>query len=234
MESTEPLTLCQPDDRKGCCACCGLFNLRDLSRQGLSFFLSRGRERSRACSKECTDADAVDASFIRDVTSHVCPHQGFIVEGRPGCLLHPRYGKDMDRNASFFGETICASFLCPAHTILSDAQKRLIISHVDDWYNYSVAIVDPDSIRWLFALLEDEYGLDPDRSGRMGRILNSFLKIHASYLAALQCPVFFYSAPEYAAGSRCFSLIYDDLRFKREKEDIRAAIESKLSEGPHF
>jgi hypothetical protein len=232
MKSTETFTLCQPDGRKSCCACCGLFNFGDLSQQGLSFFLNRGRERSKVFRKECTDADTFDASLVRDVTSYVCPHQGFIGEGRPGCLLHPLYGTDTNRNAGFFGEEICVSFLCPAHTILSDAQKRLIISHIDDWYNYSIAMIDPDSIRWLLALLQDFYGLEPHRSVYAGRILNTFLEIHARYLAAHHGPVFFYSAPEYAIGSRCFSLIYDDPRFEREKSDIRTAIESWLSEGP--
>ncbi|OHD68507.1 MAG: hypothetical protein A2W19_14575 [Spirochaetes bacterium RBG_16_49_21] len=234
MESPETVILCQPDEKKGCCACCGLFNFKELSRESLSRFLSLGRERSRDYRGRGIDADAAEGSAVRDIASYVCPHQGFIFEGRPGCLLHPRYGGNSVRNDSFFGEKICASFLCPAHSLLNEEQKRLIIAHVDDWYYYTIAMIDPGSVRWLLELLADTYRVGGESGGCVGRILNSFLSIHAEYLRAYPGPVFFYSASEYSPGSNGFSLRYGAGRLDREKRDIRAAIESTLTDTPLF
>ena len=40
------IILCQPDNKKGCSACCGLFNLQDISKKKLQNFLHHGSSRS--------------------------------------------------------------------------------------------------------------------------------------------------------------------------------------------
>lgn len=159
----------------------------------------------------------------------MCPHQGFIAAGKPGCLLHPLYRGDSARHASFFGEKICDSFLCPAHSIYSDEQKKILIAMLDDWYYYTVAIIDPDSVIWLFNILDEKYGIHAGRDGIMKDILLDFLAIRAIHLQSLAVPLFYYSVPEYRLGFEKFSLGSDSALFDQERLKVLAAIKRLLS-----
>jgi hypothetical protein len=221
-------TLCQPDDRKSCCACCGLLNLRDISRMNLSQFLSGENRRSGEKRSFETIINAVDDYATRDVTTHICPHQGFICRGRPGCLLHPLYASSPGRCNSLFGEAICDSFLCPAHSILNDEQKNIIIKLVDDWYYYTVAIIDPGSVVWFLALLSERYRNKLRGNNAIKKSVSIFLEIHSHYLQNNAGPVFFYSVPEYSLGNKNFSLLSGAAHLEPEKIEIREAVESSL------
>ena len=228
------MILCQPDSAKSCCACCGLFNYNDLSRESLERFLGDGAVRSAAYLKAKDDSDAGDPSLVRDITSYVCPHQGFLAAGRPGCLLHPLHRGVSARHSSFFGEKICDSFLCPAHSLYSDGQKDILIGMIDDWYFYTIAIIDPASVLWLFNILRDRFGIRPERDGRAKKILLDFLAIHASHLRSTEAPLFFYSAPEYRLGFVNFSLGSDSPLVEEERSEVLGMIRNRigLSEPP--
>ena len=224
----ETLILCQPDDKKGCSACCGLFNFKDTSKQHLTQFLNTGCRRSSEHRNSGTDTNTGNCFNVREATSYICPHQGFIFHGRPGCLLHPRYGRNSGRNNSFFGEKICESFLCPAHSILDEEQKKIIMTYIDDWYYYAVAVIDPASIHWFLALLTETYHVDTNGSDLFKKTFSDFLGIHARYLLKFSGSIFFYSVSEYNIGKKNFSLISDANHLEQEKYDIRAAIETSL------
>lgn len=213
MLRKKTIILCQPDSRKGCSACCGLFNLSDITRAGLEGFLSCGRERVSALPEGSDPSGEYpgDRRLIRDITSHVCPYQGFTgrEKRRPGCLLHPSVHRRDLRNRSFFGAKICGDFLCPAYCILDDERKEILVRHLDDWYPYSIAIIDPESFLWMVESLTSRF--HPDfRARRMRKkistVLTRALELHAEFLNRLSTPIFHYSLGEYRLQSRCFSL----------------------------
>lgn len=46
---------------------------------------------------------------------YVCPFAGFLDSSKTGCMIHPlRTGISGLQNVSFYGETICQSYNCPA------------------------------------------------------------------------------------------------------------------------
>jgi hypothetical protein len=220
----ESLILCQPDATKGCSLCCGLFNFKDLSREHLGQFLKAGNGRSPSMDGGESDPD----SRVRDRTSHLCPHQGFISRGRPGCLMHPRYLPKSGRNSSLFGEKICDSFLCPAHSILNEEQKKTIVAHIDDWYYYAFAVADPASVQWFLAALSDRFHAAAAGSGFLKRAMEAFVGLHTRYLHAVPGPIFFYSVSEYNIGSKNFSLAFESPLLQEEKKEILDAIGKNL------
>lgn len=223
----ETIVLCQPDGNKSCSACCGLFNFMDLSRENLSRFLREGAARSSACIAAGDYPDQGDRHAIREITSYICPHQGLIFNKRPGCLLHPQYRTATMRNESFFGENICNGFLCPAHTILSTEQKKLVITLLDDWYVYTIAVIDPDSTVWLIDHLKKKYPAVFERMDILKKIVHACLLIHADHLSEQPGPVFYYSISEYAAANNRFSLGCGESN-QEEKIEIEDAIRSFL------
>lgn len=228
MTVYETIILCQPDRLKSCTACCGLFNFQDISRENLSHFLLNGAGRSSSYVSAGDYTDQGQGQVIRDMTSYICPHQGLIFNKRPGCLLHPQYRNMTMRNDSFFGEKICNEFLCPAHSIFSSDLKKLIIDIVDDWYYYTIAIIDPESIIWLMRLLEDKYAIILKQKLIIKSIINAFLNIHSKYLATYNGPIFFYSSSEYDCGKHDFSLLSGMDKVEEEKNKIYALIENNL------
>jgi hypothetical protein len=196
------IVLCQPDSRKGCAACCGLFNLKDISRENLETFL---RDGARRAARDTGSGRGVLTSCggpVRDATSYVCPCQGFLAVGRPGCLIHPAYAGTDLRDRSLYGKEICDGFLCPAHFILTEDEKRALVELVDDWYLYSVAVIDPDSFTFLLRKARLEAGDGPAaREALLGELAE-----HARRLAACDVPVFCYSPWEYGCGKKAFSI----------------------------
>ncbi len=90
--------LCQISERISCGACCGLYNVADPSREGLTRMLAA---RTDAFAEVDRDVDAI-LSFKREVEApenqerpfpdfHHCPYIGLVGRNhsRVGCLLHP-------------------------------------------------------------------------------------------------------------------------------------------------
>lgn len=198
MNPREAIILCQPDSMKSCCVCCGLFNYRDISKDILEWRLSNS-----PCS--IADNDSIDDKpqkyqhNIRDVTSHICRYQGFVSVNRPGCTLHPHVRGIDKRNMSLYGSRICQEYLCPAHTILNTRQKKLLISMVKEWYEYSIAILDPDSFIWIINELNIfGGGIIPDDSHyTISPLIVKCLSLHGDYLSRKDRPLFHYSLAEY-------------------------------------
>lgn len=188
--------LCQPTPHTGCSACCGLFNLKKADRKSLSNFLSKGLERT--ANKKKFPPESIDKSeIIRDPFSHICPYQGFIAEEKPGCLLHKETAGEDKRDLSLFGSPICGNFLCPAHYLLSDELKTELISRIDDWYLYSIAIIDPLEFERIYndcsAVISSS-----ERGDELTAAIKHKLEEHARRLVKEENPVIFhYSVSEY-------------------------------------
>jgi hypothetical protein len=202
MSRADEIILCQPDSRKGCSVCCGLFNIRDTAKETLQKFLDggKGREKLYRVYEEFTEPEAV-----RDRFSHICPYQGFLSEGKPGCLIHPLSSGIEGRDRSLFASSVCGRFLCPAHELLPVEKKSVLIQNVDDWYLYSIAIIDPDSFSFIY-----QYARSICTLSDISRLINAGLEAHAQNLLNYDGILFFYSIPEYSINRELFSLNYRD------------------------
>jgi len=205
MKDTVDMVLCRPEGPRACSACCGCFNLLDISRESVTDFLKHGTGRVRSydngISPEC-------APKIRDTTTHICPYQGLDDAALPGCLLHPRIRGTEGRNASLYGARICDEFFCPAHYLLDEGSKRLLLEMASDWYRYSVAIVDPlGFVRMLDEVFAGEGSAS--RAARSKReiagAVNAALEAHAAFLNGVSGPIFYYSRSEYMLDYHRFS-----------------------------
>jgi hypothetical protein len=191
----EMIILCQPDATKGCSVCCGLFNFRDISRESLELFFQKGRERA-ACFSGYEDFDEVYE--VRDKGSHICPYQGFLSHGKPGCLLHPLYCGEERRGRSLFSEKICSGFLCPAHSLLSNDEKRALVRFVNDWYLYSVAVFDPLFFSQVYKKSVAEFNIYSEEE-MISAFINEHLMKHAVKAADTENVLFSYSVSEYSS-----------------------------------
>lgn len=218
--------LCQPDNNKGCSACCGLFNFKDISRENLSQYLEGGRARTIDIDvKDFDDRIEYKNSInTRDMTSYICPYQGFFSEKSPGCLIHPENNTEDFRDMSFYGKKICSGFLCPAHKILSKNEKKVLIEFVDDWYLYTIAVIDPFSFKWILDFIYDKFGRNIKRIKSFKELLNLGLGIHAHFIQSIDGPVFFYSVSEYSIGSKKISLSSDNKGLDPVRQKITIAL----------
>ncbi len=115
----DPPYLCQVGRRVSCAACCGLYNVRNLSAVGLEAMLAA---RTDAFDRVPRQEEAIEAFGRRQrgwtpeerpfPHFHHCPYVGLIGRGhrRVGCLLHPAVtgnsGHDW-RMLSYYGAKAC-------------------------------------------------------------------------------------------------------------------------------
>ena len=213
MEKKKASYLCQPDSQKGCSICCGLFNLQDISKNNLSQFLNS------------QDKAKFFSLGARDEKAHICPFQSFIRINIPGCSAFPSEEKKNLRDLSLFGAKICSDYFCPAHKILGEPYKDFLINNVSDWYNYSLAIVDPESFIWLinkFYFLERK---DLNKK-KISEALDFYFARRAVFLNQVPGVIFYYSISEYNLGKGNISLLSGKNKsILAEKEEISARIE---------
>jgi len=202
----EKILLCQPDSLKGCSLCCGLFNLQDISTTSLFEFLNDGRNREKSYKIYSEYKDEIS---VREISSYICPYQGFLDRGKPGCLIHPLAAGSEARDRSFFMSNICSRFICPAHALLTYEEKDFLIKSVDDWYIYSTAIADPESYSFIHNRIKESYGESLD-DNRAKKILSRALYVHGENLSKYKGAIFSYSVPEYNINKKNFSLKYVD------------------------
>jgi hypothetical protein len=173
--------LCQPDDRKSCAWCCGLYNVRDSGKEHL---VRRLRRRTRNFARTARDAEAIvgygqetkaeERLQLLDPDFYSCEFTGFLDanETRVGCLLNPMsHGNDSTdwRGLSFHGGSACGGFLCRAFRELSPVEREVVLATIDDWYLYGLIISDVDFVKAVMRLVElalgrsltPEQGLSP-------------------------------------------------------------------------
>lgn len=168
--------LCQVGENVSCGACCGLYNVADLSRDALTAMLNRRTEQFRETPRT---VEAIDA-FARQIRAtepherpfpqfHHCPFIGMIGDGqqRVGCLLHP-LGEGNDgvdfRGLSYYGALACRTYFCPSTHRLPARYKRLLRTCITDWYAYGLIVTEQALVRALLQTVETRLGrpLHPD------------------------------------------------------------------------
>lgn len=158
--------LCQIDERISCGACCGLYNVKDQSRAGLTGMLAARTDRFAGISR---DVDAILA-FKREIEAredgerpfadfHHCPYIGLVGRrrSRVGCLLHPfaegNRGVDF-RGVSFYGGMACRVYFCPSCRELPREYKKIIRETAENWHRYGLIITETNLVEALFGELE--------------------------------------------------------------------------------
>ena len=171
----EELNLCRPDSRKSCAACCGLYNVHDATRTGLTSKLEKRSSFFRTTPRTVAALEAYQAAVNREETDtpldaaiHVCEFTGFLTTDRKivGCLLHPSSpgndGIDL-RGLCYYGAMACKSFFCPSWSEVPAWQKRILLDVSDDWLLYGLVVTDLGFVRSIFRLLEINLGAPVDR-----------------------------------------------------------------------
>lgn len=156
MDKTAPggVYLCQVNENVSCGACCGLYNIADLSFEKLNRMLT---DRTDAFLKIEREMNAI-IEFGENIPAaenkirpypefYHCPYIGFIGKNktRVGCLLHPAAegNKGIDyRGLSYYGSMTCNIYYCPTYTIVPDNFKRVIRNASKDWYSYGLIITE--------------------------------------------------------------------------------------------
>jgi hypothetical protein len=162
-----PIHLCQPDERKSCGACCGLYNWLDHSRVALtlllesntSLFFSLGENPDLDEYRELRGMFSPQHKLCE--TIYNCEFIGFLDSERRkiGCLLHPALHRGADlRACSFYGVEMCDGHFCPSYTYLTAEEQAAVIAALDDWYLYGLVITDIDFIREFFIEVQNQLG----------------------------------------------------------------------------
>lgn len=165
-------SLCQPDDRKSCGACCGLYNYEDWQKFSLTARLRRRTEKLRSLGRLDPAALQEFSRWVRGTepggklleTIYNCEYLGFLdPQGRRvGCLLHPSLhgGRDL-RGCSFYGADLCAGHFCLSYQKLTDAEKACVVLSLDDWHLYGLCVTDVDLVKAFFAHASALIGAEP-------------------------------------------------------------------------
>lgn len=158
--------LCQVNETSSCAACCGLYNLPELSRPCLSALLERRTAKFASLPRKIDELDA----FGREesvrlkgpkpyASFHHCPFIGLIgsKRRRVGCLLHPltagNHGIDY-RGLSYYGGMACRRYFCPATVTLAPALKQILRRLSLDWYTYGLIVTEAALHQALFKRIE--------------------------------------------------------------------------------
>ena len=192
--------LCQVNERVSCGACCGLYNVPDLSRSALESMLIDRTQRFDRVPREANTIVAFGRQMLQDQCGsvpfpefHHCPFVGLVGQQltRVGCLLHPlAAGNDgVDyRGLSYYGGMACRVYFCPTHHKLSRSIKTIVRETADNWYEYGLIVTEARLLEAFFLGLEHRLGApvtagDILQWGSSRRLLRKFsqLKIDWPY-----------------------------------------------------
>lgn len=170
MAEADDIYLCQVSENLSCGACCGLYNVPDLSREKLEKLLA---ERTGDFASVPRTEDGIFA-FQRKhkgphrlsrpfAQFHHCPFLGLIGErnSRPGCLLHPAApgndGREY-RSLSWYGEQACRNYFCPSTTELSGVYRSILLQTIDNWYDFGLLLTEHALLNAYFAEMTSRLG----------------------------------------------------------------------------
>lgn len=186
--------LCQVSETVSCGACCGLYNVANVSRASLSAMLAHRSVQFQKIPRTVAAIDdfaarmqAVEPQNRPFPQFHHCPFIGLIGKDRQrvGCLLHPlaegNEGIDY-RGLSYYGGLACRSYFCPAPHELPVRCKRVLQTVIDDWYIYGLIVTEAVLAGAIFGRIETMLGhalvpelFDPNPAARAA--LNELLRI---------------------------------------------------------
>lgn len=154
MNEANAVYLCQVSESLSCGACCGLYNLPDLSREKLENLLWKRTEAFAAVPRtengiyEFHRKYEGPPSRLRPFPDfYHCPFLGLIGDQkkRVGCLLHPAVaGNDgVDyRSFGWYGEQACRTYFCPATRKMSAVYQTILIECIADWYVFGLLVTE--------------------------------------------------------------------------------------------
>ena len=180
MTPQAPRILCQPDGKKSCGACCGMYN--DPGASDREATLERLALRTRAFRQKLdpSDTDALQRfrrdhepgptdKLLPDLPS--CPFLGLLDHHRPqddpatsrvGCLLHPSLHDGRDaRDCGVYDRHTCEDYLCAAHALLKAHERLLIVRSIQDSYLYGLVVSDVRFVRELLTAAARLNGMSP-------------------------------------------------------------------------
>lgn len=170
MDENHDIYLCQVSETVSCGACCGLYNLPDLSREQLGILLLKRTENFTSVPRtedgiyEFQRKNKAPHRLSRPFPGfHHCPFLGFIGcnKNRVGCLLHPAVpgnnGVDY-RFLSWYGEQACRSYFCPATQKLSPVYQSILKQTIDNWYIYGLIVTEHALVTAYFKEVEFRLG----------------------------------------------------------------------------
>jgi hypothetical protein len=168
MDNSVPggVYLFQINERVSCGACCGLYNVADVSSEGLTEILIR---RTEAFERIARDVNSI-LDFKKAIDDgkplaipfpdfHHCPYLGLVGErhSRVGCLLHPQANGNnrVDfRGLSYYGGMACSIYFCPSYSQLSATVKWIVGAAAGNWYRYGLIITETLMLSAFFLELE--------------------------------------------------------------------------------
>jgi hypothetical protein len=170
MDGIHDISLCQVSETVSCGACCGLYNLPDLSREILEILLSK---RTKDFESVPRTEDGIFEFQRRNKGPHRlsrpfpqfhhCPFLGFIGGERRsvGCLLHPTMpGNDgLDyRSLSWYGEKACRAYFCPSTHKLPGIYTSILLKTIDNWYDFGLIVTEHSLVTAYFKEVESRLG----------------------------------------------------------------------------
>jgi hypothetical protein len=170
MDDTHDIYLCQVSETVSCGACCGLYNLPNLSQAKLEALLSKRTQDFASVPRtedeiyEFQRKNKAPHRLSRPFPQfHHCPFLGLIggEKSHVGCLLHPaapgNNGVDY-RSLSWYGEQACRTYLCPATNKLSAVYKSILIQTIDNWYVFGLIVTEHTLVTAYFNEVESRLG----------------------------------------------------------------------------
>ncbi len=162
--------LCQVSETVSCGACCGLYNLPDISREKLEIMLTKRTEAFASVQRtedgifEFQRKNKGPHRLSRPFPGfHHCPFLGLIggERSRVGCLLHPAVpgNKGVDyRSLSWYGELACRTYFCPATHKLPPVFQAIIVQVLDNWYIFGLIVTEHALVIAYFREVESRLG----------------------------------------------------------------------------
>ncbi len=169
-DNSNKIYFCQVSEKVSCGACCGLYNLPELSQQKLETLLAlrtkefalveRSEEAIFQFQKRNKGPHRLSRPFAQ---FHHCPFLGLIGEkkSRVGCLLHPATpgNNSVDfRSLSWYGEQACSTYFCPSTNKLPSVYKTILIQVIDNWYDFGLIVTEHALIISYFEEVEFRIG----------------------------------------------------------------------------
>lgn len=162
--------LCQAGERVSCGACCGLYNVADLSQRFLETMLAgraeeffrvpRTAEAIEAFRKKSRGGRPPDRPFPD--FCH-CPFLGLLGLKRQwvGCLLHPaaagNNGIDWP-GLSYYGAMACRTYFCPSVRQLPQSYLQILRQAIEHWYPFGLIVTEKRLLTIFFSEVESRIG----------------------------------------------------------------------------
>lgn len=170
MDNARDIYLCQVSEAVSCGACCGLYNLPNLSRKKLETLLAK---RTEAFASVPRTEDGIYTFQKRNEAPpprsrpfpefHHCPFLGLLGDEKHhvGCLLHPAApGNDgVDyRSLSWYGEQACRTYFCPTTQKLAPVYQSIVKQTIDNWYMFGLIVTEHILVTAYFKEVETRLG----------------------------------------------------------------------------